>query len=266
MDCQKTINVIVEWLRNAAVTSGHNGFVVGVSGGVDSAVVSTLCAMTSLKVKCLILPIHQRVAETTLGIDHCAELMAKHRNVSFIQMDLSEAYNAMSSVAEACIKAGELPLGNMRSRLRMTMLYLFSNTLRYMVAGTGNKVEDLGVSFATKFGDLGVDLNPIGNLMKTQVYDLAKHLCIIKGIQEAAPTDGLFIDGRTDEDQLGATYVELEEAMEFCEKHNINSFEDYIKRAAVGDVLPIALVNYLQRHLANAHKMSMPPIGPEAIQ
>ena len=268
MNCKKTEKAIVMWLQERAITSGHKGFVVGVSGGVDSAVVSKLCAMTSLKVKCLLLPIYQKSAETSLGAEHCEDLIKGYHNVTYSTIDLSKPFENMKEAAEqsGLSLIPDLSFGNMRSRLRMTMLYLFSNSLGYLVAGTGNYVEDGGgVGFFTKYGDGGVDISPIGNLTKTQVFELAKWLDIIEGIQIAAPTDGLFNDGRTDEDQLGATYPELEEAMEFCKRRDINTFADYIEKATAGDILPSALVNYIQRHEANAHKMAMPPIGPEAI-
>lgn len=266
MNCERTADTIIGWLQEKDITANMRGFVVNVSGGIDSAVVSSLCVMTGLPTKLLMLPIYQKGVETDRAMDHCTKL-CRSMGVTFNQMNLRKPYEETIEATRGHLKdRSQLSEANLRSRMRMQVAYMFANSLQRMVVGTGNKVEDYGVGFFTKYGDGGVDLSPIGNLTKTQVFELGTYLKVNKDILEAAPTDGLFNDGRTDEDQLGATYPELEEAMAYCEELGVSTFADYIEMAkSIGDTMPNALVNYLQRHEANAHKMAMPPIGPEAI-
>jgi NAD+ synthase len=214
MQTDKVINHIVKWLDDYATKAGIEGFVLGISGGIDSAVTSTLCAMTGKKLICLNLPIHQAPNQFERSNKHIAWLKENFTGVSSDIVDLTKTFD------QTCIDfpkeiQDQLTMANVRARLRMTTLYAFAGHNGYLVAGTGNKVEDFGVGFFTKYGDGGVDLSPIADLMKTQVFDIAAELNVIEEIQEAKPTDGLWGDDRTDEDQIGASYPELEWAMVF---------------------------------------------------
>ncbi|QSB26604.1 NAD(+) synthase [Flavobacterium sp. CLA17] len=206
---------IVEWLKDYATKAKVNGFVIGISGGVDSAVTSTLCAQTGLQVLCVEMPIHQAENQVSRGREHIEQLKKRFPNVSNTQTDLTAVFEAFkTSVPKTDDHAKvSLALANTRARLRMTSLYYLAGINGLLVAGTGNKVEDFGVGFYTKYGDGGVDLSPIADLMKSDVYALGAFLAIPESILTAAPTDGLFGDNRTDEDQLGASYDELEWAM-----------------------------------------------------
>ena len=206
---------IVEWLKDYATKAKVNGFVIGISGGVDSAVTSTLCAQTGLQVLCVEIPIHQAENQVSRGREHIEQLKKRFPNVSSTQTDLTAVFEAFkASVPKTDDDAKvSLALANTRARLRMTSLYYLAGINGLLVAGTGNKVEDFGVGFYTKYGDGGVDLSPIADLMKSDVYALGAFLAIPESILTAAPTDGLFGDNRTDEDQLGASYDELEWAM-----------------------------------------------------
>ena len=192
-----------------------NGFVVGISGGIDSALTSSLCALTGLDVLCLNMPIHQRKEEYDLAAAHIESLKSRFPNVQSLEIDLSETFETFKKSIPKNAVDHNLSMANTRSRIRMITLYAMGQTHNLLVAGTGNKVEDFGIGFFTKYGDGGVDLSPIADLTKTQVTGLGKYLGVIDDIVKAAPTDGLWGDGRTDEDQIGATYPELEWAMNF---------------------------------------------------
>lgn len=212
---EKVNQHIVNWLKEYAEKAGVNGFVVGISGGIDSAVTSTLCAQTGFKTLCVEMPIHQAQSQVNRGREHIEQLMQRFPNVSRAEADLTPVFESFKKQVPECDNEAKynLTLANTRARLRMTTLYYFAGIHGLLVAGTGNKVEDFGVGFYTKYGDGGVDLSPIADIMKSEVYLLGKFLHIPDSIQKAAPTDGLFGDDRTDEDQLGATYDELEWAM-----------------------------------------------------
>jgi NAD+ synthase len=214
---------IVNWLKTYAENAKVNGFVVGISGGVDSAVTSTLCAQTGLSTLCVEMPIHQAPSHVSRGREHIEQLKNRFPNVSNIEADLTSVFEIFKTVIpnDAASDKLNLSLANTRARLRMTTLYYFAGIRGLLVAGTGNKVEDFGVGFYTKYGDGGVDLSPIADLMKSDVYALGQYLKIPISILEASPTDGLFGDDRTDEDQLGASYDELEWAMLEDEKGKI---------------------------------------------
>lgn len=214
MQTQPVIDHIVNWLTDYQVQSGLKGFVVGVSGGIDSAVTSTLCAMTGKPVKALNMPIFQAADQLDRSANHIRWLESRFANVDGVSVDLTSVFESLKMVLPDTIQ-DDLSMANARSRLRMVTLYAFSTHHRLLVAGTGNKVEDFGVGFYTKYGDGGVDLAPIADLMKSQVYALAKTMGIIDEIQQAPPTDGLWTDNRSDESQIGATYDELEWAMAF---------------------------------------------------
>lgn len=251
MEVQKTIDHITKWMKDYLNTSGQNGFVIGVSGGIDSAVTSALCATTGKPTLCVELPIHQHKSQVSRARKHIEQLENRFANVSSIKIDLTHTFDTFkASLPELEDKdLQDFSLANSRARLRMTTLYYFAGINGYLVAGTGNKVEDFGVGFYTKYGDGGVDLSPIADLMKSEVYELAKVLNVIDAIQEAAPTDGLFGDSRTDEDQLGASYDELEWAMEFTGDET-----------TISDRQRVVLNIYRKLNAANQHKMQPIPV------
>ncbi len=206
---------IIQWLKAYSKKSKTDGFVIGISGGIDSALTSTLCASTGLPTICIDMPIMQNKNEVNRASNHIKWLQKKFNNVIHKSVDLNDVFNSFkNAVEEKNNKNNFLSLANSRSRLRMTTLYYFAGINNYLVAGTGNKVEDFGIGFYTKYGDGGVDISPIADLNKTDVFEISKTLKVLNEIVKAKPTDGLWDDGRTDEDQIGATYKELEWAMQ----------------------------------------------------
>ena len=206
---------IIQWLKAYSKKSKTDGFVIGISGGIDSALTSTLCASTGLPTICIDMPIMQNKNEVNRASSHIKWLQKKFNNVIHKSVDLNDVFNSFKNTVEQNNdKNNFLSLANSRSRLRMTTLYYFAGINRCLVAGTGNKVEDFGIGFYTKYGDGGVDISPIADLNKTDVFEISKILGVLDEIIKAKPTDGLWDDGRTDEDQIGATYKELEWAME----------------------------------------------------
>ncbi len=247
------IEEINDWLIKYLKKSKCNGFVVGVSGGIDSALTSTLCARTGYPTLCIDMPILQNENEINRAENHIKWLKKNYNNVSHITIDLNNTFETFkSSVEKTENPNNNLSLANSRSRLRMTTLYYFSGIHNYLVAGTGNKVEDFGVGFYTKYGDGGVDISPIADLTKTNVFEIASKLNVIDEILKAKPTDGLWDDGRTDEDQIGATYSELEWAM--VQKDNNKTPDDFTGRDK--EVLKILMKFNSQ----NSHKMDPIPI------
>lgn len=213
MQKEKITEKIVNWLKDYAEKAHVNGYVIGVSGGVDSGVVSTLCAMTGLKTLLIEMPIHQKEDQVSRALDHIADLKSRFPNVEAISLNLTPTFDELYksfNVNDEEYPAEKLAFANTRARLRMLTLYYFGQLNGLLVCGTGNKVEDFGIGFYTKYGDGGVDVSPIADLYKTEVYELAKHLNLIESIQNAIPTDGLWDVDRTDEQQIGATYPELE--------------------------------------------------------
>ena len=254
IDADRVSKKITAWLKNYAETCGTKGFVIGISGGVDSAVTSTLCAATELPVLCVEMPIHQAESQVSRGKEHIEFLKNRFDNVSSIAANLTELYDTFVLTVPKIEDETKynLSLANTRARLRMTTLYFFAGINNYLVAGTGNKVEDFGVGFYTKYGDGGVDLSPIADLMKSEVYALGRFLEVPASILEAAPTDGLFGDSRTDEEQLGASYDELEWAMDEVERNNLA--ENYTEREK--EVVAI----YKKLNKNNQHKMLPIPV------
>ena len=241
---------ITNWLSNYLDSSTQKGFVVGVSGGVDSAVTSTLCAKTKKQTLVINMPILQNAQQFDRSIEHINWLEKKFENVRGIEVDLTPVFDAYRTTLPNQFQ-DDLSLANLRSRIRMATLFQFASNQKLLVAGTGNKVEDFGVGFYTKYGDGGVDISPIADLMKTEVFGLAKHLGIIESIQNAPPTDGLWDDDRSDEDQLGASYSELEWAMQYLEQKNSKKLTP-----RQSEVLAI----YNTFHNANKHKMLPIPV------
>ena len=217
---------IKNWMTDYIKSSGMNCFVVGVSGGIDSAVASTLAAETEYPVFALGMPIHQKEEQETLSDAHLKWLSEKYSNVESHKVDLTNTFDTFKHDLERYATDNHA-LANTRSRLRMVTLYQFAGQYKGIVVGTGNKVEDYGVGFYTKYGDGGVDIAPIADLYKSEVWNLGKVLGVDSRIIEAKPTDGLWDDGRTDEDQLGATYSELEEAMETGQGSGLKVLEKY---------------------------------------
>ena len=252
-------NHIVKWLKNYIEQSGAKGFTIGVSGGIDSAVTSTLCAKTGYPVVVVEMPIHQSEDQVNRAQDHIAWLKSKYSNVDEMRLDLTDAYDTFVNLLDLNGGNKKLALANTRSRLRMVSLYAVANDMSYLVCGTGNKVEDMGIKFFTKYGDGGVDISPIGDLLKSEVYLLGESMGIIDEILSCEPSDGLWTGmgegSQTDADQIGATYDELEWAMDFLED---NEFEK--NSEILSDREKEVLKIYLDRHKSGEHKMEMPPI------
>lgn len=245
---------IVNWLKEYAENAKVDGFVVGISGGVDSAVTSTLCAQTGLKVMCVEMPIHQAESHVTRAREHIEQLKKRFDTVSSVEVDLTSVFEDFKKQVPETTDDHKLhlSLANSRARLRMTALYYLAGIHCLLVAGTGNKVEDFGVGFFTKYGDGGVDLSPIADLMKSEVFALGAYLKVPESILNASPTDGLFGDDRSDEDQLGASYDELEWAMlEDAAGKVANDFTGREK---------IAFEIYKRLNKTNQHKMNPIPI------
>ena len=206
-------NRIVEWIRNYAESNGIKSLVVGVSGGIDSAVTSTLAAETGLMTYCIGMPLLQKEEQESLSDIHLDWLGDTYWDTKTEKFDLSNLFEVFRYTMRGYSK-DDLALANSRSRLRMVTLYQVAQSVGGIVVGTGNKVEDYGIGFYTKYGDGGVDIAPIADLYKSEVWELGRHLGINERIINAKPTDGLWDDGRNDEDQIGASYADLEEAME----------------------------------------------------
>ena len=205
---------IDKWLKDYYYMYAIKAFVVGVSGGIDSAVVSTLCAETGLPTYVMTMPLHSKEENTELSEAHAYGLVEKYSNVTMVNVDLTRTYDTLMTWVDDAFTGNELANANTKSRLRMVSLYQVAGSVGGIVVGTGNKVEDYGVGFYTKYGDGGVDIAPIADLYKTEVRELGRHMGVSTEIINAPPTDGLWDDGRTDEDQIGVTYEQLEEAME----------------------------------------------------
>lgn len=253
-DASNVNEQIINWLKDYAKKAGVNGFVVGISGGIDSALTSTLCAQTGLKTLCVEMPIHQAQSQVNRGKEHIKQLQQRFSNVEHEVTNLTPTFENFKLQVPTSENEDTLTLtlANTRSRLRMITLYYFAGLHGLLVAGTGNKVEDFGIGFFTKYGDGGVDLSPIADLYKTEVRTLARFLKVPESILNAKPTDGLFGDNRSDEDQIGASYEELEWAMEAIENNlSENNFSSREK-----EVMKI----YKKRNKANNHKIIPIPV------
>ncbi len=254
MDAEKVAAHITEWLKEYAQNAGVDGFVIGISGGIDSAVTSTLAAKTGRPTLCVEMPIHQNESQEKRGRAHIKWLEENYQKVASVKTDLTSVFDSfINEMPEAPDSENrQMALVNTRARLRMTALYYFAGLQNRLVVGTGNKVEDFGIGFFTKYGDGGVDLSPIADLTKTQVWALGTYLNINEEIQNAAPTDGLWGDDRTDEDQIGASYPELEWAMRENEKGSrLTDFEGRER-----EIFKI----FSDYYKANQHKMKPIPV------
>jgi NAD+ synthase len=254
MQTEKVVDHIVNWLKDYATKAGVNGFVIGISGGIDSAVTSTLCAKTGLELLCIEMPIHQAESHVSRAEEHIKQLKERFPNVKETKTDLTPVFEEFKTEVslEGNQATVDMALANTRARLRMTTLYYHAGLLGLLVAGTGNKVEDFGVGFYTKYGDGGVDLSPIADLMKSEVYKIGEYLKVPNSIMKAAPSDGLFGDARSDEDQIGASYPELEWAMTMKDEGKTeNDFEGRQKQA---------FQIFMRYNRSNTHKMVPIPI------
>ena len=261
---------IVAWLNDYLVNSGMNGWIVGVSGGIDSAVTSTLCARTGAPTTCVEMPIHQDPNQANRAAEHIDALCAQFPRVRRSMVSLTEVYETFSrALPDGPDESDGLALANARARLRMTTLYALGQRTNALVAGTGNKVEDFGVGFYTKYGDGGVDLSPIADLTKTEVFALGAYLGVGDAIQKAPPTDGLWGDNRSDEDQLGATYPELEWAMSWVALHEpLSSESPHHGEENLSQRQREILNIYRMHHFKNKHKMDPIPVCaiPDAVR
>jgi len=240
MEVNKKVEFIKNWILNYinSMPKKVNSLVVGISGGIDSSVTSTLCAMTGTKTIVLTMPIKQISSQHNLSLKHEKWLKNKFKNAESHIIELDEVFNSFQLKLSSF--ASEHGLANSRARIRMTTLYQVAAANDGIVVGTGNKVEDFGVGFYTKYGDGGVDISPIADCTKTEVWELGRELEILEEIVQAQPTDGLWDDGRTDVGQLGLTYQELEDAM-----NNSNSPHRS---------------KYLEKRKLNLHKMQPIPV------
>lgn len=254
MQTEKVVDHIVDWLKDYATKASVNGFVIGISGGIDSAVTSMLCAKTGLEVLCIEMPIHQAESHVSRAQEHISMLKKQFSNVKDIRVDLTPVFEEFKT--EVALDGNQatvdMALANTRARLRMTTLYYHAGLYGLLVAGTGNKVEDFGIGFYTKYGDGGVDVSPIADLMKSEVYKLGEFLNVSESIMKAAPSDGLFGDARSDEDQIGASYPELEWAMLMKEAGKTPNDYDGRQRT----IFEI----YNRYHNSNKHKMTPIPV------
>ena len=246
---------ISNWIKQYAEDNKRKTLVVGISGGIDSAVVSTLCAMTGLPVYAVSMPIEQIQDQHDLSMEHGDWLTNKFINVEHLNINLDKVYDKFYLEMLTLDMSNELALANSKSRLRMVALHQISGAKRGIVVGTGNKVEDFGVGFYTKYGDGGVDISPIADLMKSEVWNLGKELGVLQTIIDAEPTDGLWEDGRTDKDQLGGlTYEQMERAMHL----------DELGAIPVGQDAEL-LKKYIEIRQLNLHKMKPIPIFKKQI-
>lgn len=251
IDYDNLSNQIQSWIKNYVEENKISTLIVGVSGGIDSAVVSTLCAETGISTIVVGMPLNSSPKNTELSEKHIAELSSKFKNnVVGLHIDLSNTFEEFKShPIFKHMYNSELGFANTKSRLRMITLYQIAASVGGIVVGTGNKVEDFGVGFYTKYGDGGVDISPIADLYKTEVRNLGRHLGVCEEIINAEPTDGLWDDNRVDETQIGATYEELEWAMEYGVDKLSYSEKEYN-----------IVETYLKFNEKNKHKMVSIPV------
>ena len=230
------IDFISNWIKSYANQANVQGLVIGISGGIDSAVTSTLSAMTGLNTYVVTMPILDHQVLNQRAENHVDWLKKKFSNINYININLSNVFNEFKDVLSQ--NNSEHGYANSQARLRMTALYQVAASNNGIVVGTGNKVEDFGIGFYTKYGDGGVDISPIADCLKTEVWDMAKELGILDEIIQAKPTDGLWTDSRTDEDQVGLSYPEIEEAMLNENSQNRQKYLD-IRKKSIHKMIPI---------------------------
>lgn len=247
MNAKSTTKYIINWIKNYCASNNISCLVIGISGGIDSALTSTLCAETKIKTFVVSMPIHQNEKQLILAEKHIKFLKKNYSNIESVVVNLSNVFDTFKNTIPKNVTTN-LGLANSRARLRMTTLYQIATSKNGIVVGTGNKIEDFCIGFFTKYGDGGVDISPIGDLLKSEVYHLAKYLKIINEIQIAEPTDGLWEDNRTDQDQIGATYEEIEWAMNNLNKKDLNKKEKKVVEL------------YKKHNDKNSHKMNSIPI------
>ena len=265
---KQRIRHIVKWIRQYATKNKISTLVVGISGGIDSSVVSALCAETGLKTIVVQMPIRQNKTLNNRSSMQAGWLLERYKNVTHMSMDLTTVFSAFEKkvdpycgIEDDTYDTYKLASANSRARLRMMTLYQIAQCHGGIVVGTGNRVEDFGVGFFTKYGDGGVDISPIGDCMKTEVWDMGRELGLEQEIIDAAPTDGLWDDGRTDEGQLGMSYPDLERMMAL----------DFLQRCkAVDSDMPGSaklsaddrkkLKQYQTTRARNIHKMQPIPV------
>ena len=239
MEIHDKIEYIKSWIKGYAINNNFSNLVIGISGGIDSALTSTLCCMTELNVHALNMPIHSADKNTQNSRTHCKWLEDKFNNVTVYEVDLSQVYNVFKNVMSNF--ENNLGLANSKARLRMTTLYQVASSVNGLVVGTGNKIEDFGVGFYTKYGDGGVDISPIADLYKTEIYECAKKLDVHEDILNAPPTDGLWEDNRTDQDQLGLSYEILEQCMKNNASNEHQKIYDKIRKPNLHKMIPIPI-------------------------
>jgi NAD+ synthase len=267
MTTKQRINHITKWIRSYATKNKISTLVIGISGGIDSSVVSALCARTGLTTIVVQMPIRQNKKLDNRSSMQAGWLLERYPNVTHMSMDLTPVFTAFEKkLAPFCDSESfpyeeqkHLAWANSRARLRMMTLYQIAQSHGGIVVGTGNRVEDFGVGFFTKYGDGGVDISPIGDCLKTEVWDMGRELELEQDIIDAPPTDGLWDDSRTDEDQLGMTYLELENAMRLdqWEKEESHLTEGLL---AMSKEDKLQLRRYQQIRGRNLHKMLPIPV------
>lgn len=236
MKSVEKIDFISNWIKDYATKANIKSLVIGISGGIDSAVTSTLSAMTGLNTYVVTMPILDHQTLNQRAINHVNWLKNKFSNINYLDVNLSNVFNDFKKVLGE--NNSEHGYANSQARLRMTTLYQVAASNNGIVVGTGNKVEDFGIGFYTKYGDGGVDISPIADCLKTEVWDMARELDILDEIIEAKPTDGLWTDSRTDEDQVGLSYPEIEEAMLNENSKNRQKYLD-IRKKSIHKMIPI---------------------------
>ena len=230
------INFISNWIKDYAQKGNFSSLVIGISGGIDSSVTSALSAKTDIQTHVVTMPILDHQTLNNRGNNHVEWLKKNFSNITHHHIDLSGVFNEFKT--ELKNNNSEHGYANTQARLRMTTLYQIAASNNGIVVGTGNKVEDFGIGFYTKYGDGGVDISPIADCLKTEVWDMGKELGIIQEIIDAVPTDGLWNDGRTDEQQVGLSYKEIEEAMLNEKSPNRQRYEE-IRKNNIHKMIPI---------------------------
>ena len=247
MQLEKIQNFIINFLITYANKNNIQSFIVGVSGGIDSALTSTLCAKTKIATTIVSMPIHQNIQQLKNAQNHAKWLQNKYPNIDFLTIDLTDLFEKFTKTIPKKYHS-KLGLANSRARIRMLTLYQIAAQQNGIVVGTGNKVEDFGIGFFTKYGDGGVDISPIADLNKSEVKKLAIFCGINKHIIDSDPTDGLWEDNRTDENQIGATYKELEWAMNFKNDRPLTNREKIVQEI------------YHKLNTKNQHKIQPIPV------